>query len=191
MEASHGLMEVVVLLALASAGLAATERLRLPSVVGFLIVGAIAGPGALGLVSDPERVRDLAEIGVIFLLFEIGLELPIERVRLMWKTAVVGGGFQVLATLTLFGALAWSLGLPKSPAFVVGAAITMSSTAVVLRLLTDEGQIDSPSGQLSVAVLLMQDLAIVPFLLMVHCWQGSLGTFRCSRFRSDACSPHC
>ncbi len=172
MEASHGLMEAVVLLALASAGLAATERLRLPSVVGFLIVGAIAGPGALGLVNDPERVRDLAEIGVIFLLFEIGLELPIERVRLMWKTALVGGGFQVLATLTLFSALAWSLDLPKSAAFVVGAAITMSSTAVVLRLLTDEGQIDSPSGQLSVAVLLMQDLAIVPFLLMVPLLAG-------------------
>ena len=167
MEASHGLIEAVVLLALASAGLAATERLRLPSIVGFLIVGAIAGPGGSGLVNDPERVRDLAEIGVIFLLFEIGLELPIERVRQIWKTALVGGGFQVLASLALFGALAVSLGLSRPAAFVIAAAVTMSSTAVVLRLLTDEGQIDSPSGQLSVAVLLMQDLAIVPFLLMV------------------------
>ena len=77
MEVSHGLIEAVVLLALASAGLAATERLRLPSVVGFLVVGAIAGPGALGLVSDPDAVRELAELGVVFLLFEIGLELPL------------------------------------------------------------------------------------------------------------------
>ncbi|MFK7896202.1 MAG: cation:proton antiporter [Myxococcota bacterium] len=172
METTHGLTLAVLLLALASAGLAATERLRLPSVVGFLIVGALAGPGAFGLIGDPARVRDLAEIGVIFLLFEIGLELPIERVRMMWRTALVGGGFQVLATLSAFGFLVWSLGLPKSPAFVIGAAITMSSTAIVLRLLTDEGQIDSPSGQLSVAVLLMQDLAIVPFLLMVPLLAG-------------------
>ena len=84
MEVSHGLIEAVVLLALASAGLAATERLRLPSVVGFLVVGAIAGPGALGLVSDPDAVRELAELGVVFLLFEIGLELPLERARTLY-----------------------------------------------------------------------------------------------------------
>jgi CPA2 family monovalent cation:H+ antiporter-2 len=68
LEASPGLIEAVVLLALAAAGLAATDRLRMPSVVGFLLVGALAGPGALGLVSDPDRVRSLAELGVVFLL---------------------------------------------------------------------------------------------------------------------------
>ena len=87
MEGAHGLVEAVLLLALASAGLAATERLRLPSVVGFLVVGAIAGPGMLGLVSDPDSVRELAELGVVFLLFEIGLELPIERMRVLWRPA--------------------------------------------------------------------------------------------------------
>jgi len=99
LEASHGLIEAVILLALASAGLAMTERLRLPSVVGFLVVGAIAGPGMLGLVSEPDRVRDLAEIGVLFLLFEIGLELPLERIRTLWRSALIAGGFQVVATL--------------------------------------------------------------------------------------------
>lgn len=167
MEASHGLIEVVVLLALAAAGLATTERLRLPSIVGFLVVGAIAGPGMLGLVSEPDRVRDLAEIGVVFLLFEIGLELPLERVRTLWRPALIGGGFQVIVTLGAVAGLAHSFGLAWPASFVVGAGVSMSSTAIVLRLLADEGQIDAPGGQLAVAVLLMQDLAIVPFLLFI------------------------
>lgn len=172
MEASHGLIEAVVLLALASAGLAITERLRLPSVVGFLVVGAIAGPEMLGLVSEPDRVRDLAEIGVIFLLFEIGLELPLERVRSLWRTALVGGGFQVVVTLCAVAAVGHAFGLAWSAALVVGAGVSMSSTAIVLRLLADEGQIDAPGGQFAVAVLLMQDLAIVPFLLFIPLLAG-------------------
>ncbi len=167
MEASDGLIEAVVLLGLASAALVTTEWLKLPSVVGFLIVGAIAGPGILGLVSEPERVRDLAEIGVIFLLFEIGLELPVERVRTLWRSSLIGGGFQVSMTLGVVAFAVHAFGLAWPAALVVGAGVSMSSTAIVLRLLADEGQIDAPGGQLAVAVLLMQDLAIVPFLLFV------------------------
>jgi CPA2 family monovalent cation:H+ antiporter-2 len=178
LEASQGLVEAVVLLALASAGLVATERLRLPSVVGFLLVGGIAGPGMLGLVSEPDRVRNLAEIGVIFLLFEIGLELPIERARLFWKPALIGGGFQVIVTLGVFAGLAHLLGLSWPAALVVGAGVSMSSTAIVLRLLADEGQIDAPGGQLAIAVLLMQDLAIVPFLLFVPLLAGEAADFQ-------------
>jgi CPA2 family monovalent cation:H+ antiporter-2 len=170
--ASQGLIEAVVLLALAAAGLATTERLRLPSVVGFLVVGAIAGPGMLGLVSEPDRVRDLAEIGVVFLLFEIGLELPLERARTLWRPALVGGGFQVIVTLGAVAGAANAFGLAWPAALVVGAGVAMSSTAIVLRLLADEGQIDSPGGQLAVAILLMQDLAIVPFLLFIPLLAG-------------------
>jgi CPA2 family monovalent cation:H+ antiporter-2 len=149
-----------------------TERLRLPSVVGFLVVGAIAGPGMLGLVSEPDRVRDLAEIGVIFLLFEIGLELPIERLRTLWKAALVAGGFQVGLTLAAVAGVTHAFGLTWPAALVVGAGVSMSSTAIVLRLLTDEGQIDAPGGQLAVSILLMQDLAIVPFLLFIPLLAG-------------------
>lgn len=173
MEASHGLIQAVLLLALASAGLAATERLRLPSIVGFLVVGAIAGPGMLGLVDDPDSVRDLAELGVVFLLFEIGLELPIERMNSVWRPALFGGGFQVVVTTLAVAACGTLFGLAWPSAFVVGAGVSMSSTAIVLRLLSDEGQIDSPSGQLSVAILLLQDLAIVPFLLFVPLLAGN------------------
>ena len=172
MEASTGLFEAVVLLALASAALATTEKLRLPSIVGFLLVGAVAGPGGFGLVSEPDRVRELAELGVVFLLFEIGLELPLDRMRTLYRPALLGGGFQVAATLAAGLALAHAAGLGFGTSFVLGAAVAMSSTAIVLRLLTDEGQIDAPGGQLSVAVLLMQDLAIVPILLLVPLLAG-------------------
>jgi CPA2 family monovalent cation:H+ antiporter-2 len=172
LEAANGLIEAVVLLALASAALATTEKLRLPSVVGFLIVGAIAGPGMLGLVGEPERVRALAEIGVVFLLFEIGLELPIERIRLLWRSALIGGGFQVAATLGVVASFAHASGLAWPAALVVGAGVSMSSTAIVLRLLADEGQIDAPGGRFAVSVLIMQDLAIVPLLLFIPLLAG-------------------
>ena len=177
MEPSHGLIEAVVLLALAVAGLAVTERLRLPSIVGFLVVGAIAGPGMLGLVSDPDRVRDLAEIGVVFLLFEIGLELPIERLRSVWRPALLGGGFQVGITVLVFTASEAFFGLAWPSALVIGACVSMSSTAIVLGLLSDEGQVDAPGGQLAIAILLLQDLAIVPFLLIVPLLASGAGSF--------------
>jgi CPA2 family monovalent cation:H+ antiporter-2 len=172
MEISHGLVEAVVLLALAATAIAVTERLRLPSIVGFLVVGALAGPDSLGLVGDPESVRALAELGVVFLLFEIGLELPIERVRTLWRSALIGGGAQVAVTLAVFAAATRLAGLDTLAALVLGACLSMSSTAIVLGLLTDEGQVDAPAGQLAVAMLLMQDLAIVPFLLVVPLMAG-------------------
>jgi CPA2 family monovalent cation:H+ antiporter-2 len=164
---SHLLFEIILLLGLAAAGLALFERLRLPAIAGFLVVGAIAGPGALGLVQEPARVRVLAEIGVVFLLFEIGLELPLERVRRLWRDAVLAGGVQVAATIALVAAGATALGLPPAQAFVLGALLAMSSTALVMRLLTDRGQLDAPHGQVAVSVLVFQDLSIVPLLLAV------------------------
>ncbi|MFP6656345.1 MAG: cation:proton antiporter, partial [Myxococcota bacterium] len=173
---ANGLIEAVILLGLAAAALAATERLGLPSVVGFLIVGAMAGPGMLGIIDEPARVRDLAEIGVVFLLFEIGLELPLERVRTLWRSALVGGGFQIATTLGVVACIAHAFGLAWPAALVIGAGVSMSSTAVVLRLLAEEGQSDAPSGQLTVSVLLMQDLAIIPFLLFIPLLASEAGS---------------
>ena len=161
------LFEVILLLGLTAAGLALFERLRLPAIAGFLVVGAIAGPGVLGVVPEPERVRALAEFGVIFLLFEIGLDLPFERARRFWKSAVLAGGLQVGLTLGLVFALARLFGMEPGPAFVLGGLVTMSSTALVLRLLSDQGQSSSPHGQVATSILIFQDLSIVPLLLVV------------------------
>jgi CPA2 family monovalent cation:H+ antiporter-2 len=161
------LFELILLLALTAAGLALFERMGLPAIAGFLVVGAIAGPGGLGLVPDPDRVRVLAEIGVIFLLFEIGLELPMSRLRDLGRLGLIAGGTQGAVTVGVVAVGATWMGLPPASALVMGGLISMSSTALVIRLLSDEAQIDAPQGRLAVSVLVFQDLAIVPFLLAI------------------------
>jgi CPA2 family monovalent cation:H+ antiporter-2 len=173
LDESFLLFEVILLLALAAAGLALFEYLKLPAIVGFLAVGALAGPGGLSLVSEPERVRQLTELGVIFLLFEIGLELPLERLRDLGRTAGIVGGLQVGLTVAIVWACTAAVGVPPATALVLGGLIAMSSTALVMRLLADEGQVDAPHGQLAVSVLVFQDLSIVPFLLAVPLLAGS------------------
>jgi len=166
----HGgqpLADLVVLLALAAAGAALFERLRLPSIAGFLVVGALVGPGGLALVSDPAAVRTVAEVGVVFLLFEIGLELPVERLRRLLNSGVAAGALQVGATLALMAVAAVALGVAGRTALVLGALVAMSSTALVVRLLSERSELDAPHGQLALAILLFQDLCIVPFLLAV------------------------
>jgi CPA2 family monovalent cation:H+ antiporter-2 len=161
------LIELLVLLAVATAGVAIFERLRLPAIAGFLVMGALVGPGGLGLISQPDRVRALAELGVVFLLFEIGLELPLERLRQLWRLALFGGGLQVVATLACVAAIGTAMGLDLPAALVMGGLVAMSSTALVMRILSERGEIDAPQGQLTVGILLFQDLCVVPFLLGV------------------------
>ena len=125
------LFQLIVLLALTGAGLVIFERLRLPAIAGFLVVGALAGPGVLGIVDETEQVRTLAELGVVFLLFEIGLELPLERVRALWQNALLAGGSQVVITATLIWAGSVALDLPATEAIVLGGLVAMSSTCLL------------------------------------------------------------
>jgi len=161
------LTELLLLLAVATAGVAIFERLRLPAIAGFLVMGALVGPGGLGLIGQPDRVRALAELGVVFLLFEIGLELPLERLRKLWRMALFGGGLQVTATLLCVACIGTALGLDLVTALVMGGLVAMSSTALVMRLLHQRGEIDAPQGQLAVGILLFQDVCVVPLLLGV------------------------
>jgi CPA2 family monovalent cation:H+ antiporter-2 len=118
----------------------------------------------------------LAELGVVFLLFEIGLELPLERVRGLWQRALAAGGLQVVATLLCVTAAASALGVPLASGIVLGMLVALSSTALVMGLLADRGEIDAPQGQLAVGILLFQDLCIVPFLLAVPLLAAAGGT---------------
>jgi CPA2 family monovalent cation:H+ antiporter-2 len=147
--------------------LALFERLKLPAVAGFLAAGAIAGPGMLGLVPDSERVRTLAEIGVVFLLFEIGLELPFDRLKRLWRSSIFAGTAQVVLTIALVAGASILLGLSFATALILGGLLAMSSTALVMRQLAEHGQVDSPHGQLTVSILILQDLSIVPLLLAI------------------------
>lgn len=170
--------EILLLLVISAAGLAVFEWLRLPAIVGFLVVGALAGPGGLQLVDEPERVRSLAELGVVFLLFEIGLELPLERLRSLWRTALIAGGAQVAITVVLVAAAASALGVGTSAALLLGGIIAMSSTALAMRLLVEQGSVDAPHGRLAVSILVLQDLAIVLFLLAIPLLTEAGGTLR-------------
>ena len=158
---AHGLLtELISLLALAVIAVAAVSVLRLPSVIGYLFVGLLVGPHAIGLVEHSEVTHTMGEIA-------IGLEFSIPQFLKMRHVLVWLGGAQVLAG-TFFGALiAMWIGLPMAPAIVVGGALSMSSTAIVIKQLTDQGELSLRHGNLSLGVLLFQDLAAVPFLVVI------------------------
>jgi CPA2 family monovalent cation:H+ antiporter-2 len=159
------LQELLLVIAIAAAGVALFERLRLPTIAGYLLIGAIVGPGALGLAPDSARVRELAEFGVVFLLFEIGLELPLASLRRTGRAALVAGGLQMLLTLGLVALLSAAAGSDLRAALVLGGLVAMSSTALVVRVLRERGEMDAPHGRLSVSILLFQDLCVVPMML--------------------------
>ncbi|HEX2485952.1 MAG TPA: cation:proton antiporter, partial [Myxococcota bacterium] len=168
------LVELLAALAVAAAGVAVFARLGLPTMAGFLAMGALVGPGALGL-ADPEHVRALAEFGVVFLLFEIGLELPFDRVRDAWREAVAAGALQVALTVALVAGGAVAVGVDPPVDFVLGALVAMSSTALVMGLLTEREEADAPHGRIAVGICLFQDLCIVPFLIALPILAGRAG----------------
>lgn len=160
-------MDVIVLLAVGVATVAVFQRLKLGAVLGYLVAGAIIGPFGLGFVTATETITLLGEYGVVFLLFIIGLELPLDRIRVM-RGPIFGLGFiQIAVTTTLIFLAAKWLGLPTSTALLLGAALSLSSTAVVLSLLSEQGRLPTRFGRSVFGVLMMQDLAVGPLLAVV------------------------
>jgi len=171
---SELLFQLVIVVAIATLGVALFERLRLPAIGGFLVMGALLGPGGLGVVSDAREIRGLAELGVVFLLFEIGLELPLDALRRFGRATLAAGAAQVGLTIAAVTAIATALGVAPSTAVVLGGLVSMSSTALVMRLLAQRREIDTPHGRLSVGILLFQDLCIVPMLIGVPILAGEV-----------------
>jgi CPA2 family monovalent cation:H+ antiporter-2 len=160
------LSQILILLAGSLLVLSLVRRFSLPPILGYLVVGMVLGPHALGLAENDEFVRVLAEIGVVFLVFTLGLEFSFARMMAM-KSEVLGvGGLQMLVTTAVFGAVAWGFGVDSAPAIVVGGALAMSSTAIVLRQLGDQLEINRAHARLAVGILLFQDLAFAPFLAL-------------------------
>ena len=160
------LRDVIVILLAAIVTVLLFQRLGFGAVIGYLVAGAVIGPGVLGLVGDLETVRAIAELGVVFLLFTVGLELPYERIRLIgWRFAALGLLQVALSTLAL-ALLAMALGFSPLAAAAIGAALALSSTAIVLRMLSERGELTSRFGRSAFAVLLVQDLALGPILVV-------------------------
>jgi CPA2 family monovalent cation:H+ antiporter-2 len=160
------LTQILILLAAAVLVVAVIRRLRLPPIVGYLAVGMALGPHALGLASNDLLTTILAEFGVVFLVFTLGLEFSLPRlVAMKWEVLGLGGG-QVLITAGIAAAIVWRFGVPPAVAAVLGGAVAMSSTAIVVRQLRDQAEINRTHGRLAFAILVFQDLAFVPFLAL-------------------------
>ena len=121
-------VELLVVIAAAALGGALFERLRVPAVVGYLLTGAVAGPGGLAWIEDSERVVQIAEFGVAFLLFEIGLELPIEDLRQRWRQTLLAGLLQVAITIVATALAGWMLGFRIQEAILMGMLISLSGS---------------------------------------------------------------
>jgi len=166
-----GLESTLLLLATAVVGVVAFRLLSLPPLLAYLIVGILIGPFGVGLLADTKPTRYLAEFGVVFLMFSIGLEFSLARLKAMRRTVLGLGGAQVLLTIVLTLATGWAIGgyfdISLAGAFVLGAALAMSSTAIVMKMLSERVQIDTEHGKRIVGVLLFQDLAVVPLLVII------------------------
>ena len=160
------LEDVLLLLVATLAVVVGLRRLRLPLILAFLLVGMVVGPHALGWVQPTETTHTLAEFGVVFLLFTLGLEFSLPRLIAMRGEVFTLGGLQVAGTTAAVAAIAWAGGLAPPVAVLLGGAVAMSSTAIVLRQLTQQEELNRTHGRLAFGVLLFQDLAIVPFLAL-------------------------
>jgi CPA2 family monovalent cation:H+ antiporter-2 len=148
------------------------HRLRQPTIIGFLATGVLMGPYGLSLIADVHQVEMLAEIGVVLLLFTIGLEFSISKLNTMRQLVLGGGSLQVLGTILLIAGGAWLIGLPPAQAVFFGFLLALSSTAIVLKILMDRGEIDSPQGRFAVGILLFQDICVVPLMLFTPLLSG-------------------
>jgi len=165
---NYSILEGILLL-LASAVLVSTvfKRLKLPPVLGYLIVGLSVGPYGLGLIPDKEAIHSLADFGVVFLMFTIGLEFSLSKLLSMRRTVLGLGGLQVLLTAGLTMAIAFVAGAHIAGALVVGGVVAMSSTALVSKQLKDQLELTTPHGNNAIGILLFQDLAVIPFLILI------------------------
>jgi len=161
------LAEILTLLAVSVFIVGVFRRLHFPPLLGYLFVGVAVGPNALGWFDDSHAAQLLGEIGVAFLLFSIGLHFSVPQFLAMRNVLLGLGGAQVLVGTISGAIIAWWIGIPWATAIVVGGALAMSSTAIVVKQLTDQFELQSRHGTMSLGILLFQDLAAVPFLVAI------------------------
>lgn len=164
---SSTLSLVVMLLATAVVTVVLFRKINMPAILGYLIVGVAIGPHAAGLVPDSEGTRYLAEFGVVFLMFSIGLEFSLPQLVAMRKVVFGFGLLQVMVTIVVAGTIALLAGQKWQAALVIGGVLSMSSTAIISKVLAEQAALHSPHGKQTMGVLLFQDLAVIPLLVLV------------------------
>jgi len=159
--------EMLLLLAIAVVVVALFRRANLPAILGYLFVGTVVGPHGLAWIPDSEDTRLLAQFGVVFLMFTLGLEFSRPQLLTMKGTVLGLGGSQVLLTIALLASVSWLLGVNFNQAFVLGGVVALSSTAIVIKQLAEQLELNSRHGRLGVGILLFQDLAVIPLLVVI------------------------
>ena len=173
----------IALVALAALGCGTVfARFKQPAVVGYILAGALLGPTALGLITDRDSIQLLAELGVLMLLFLIGLELSIKSFKEVWRVALLTTTTQISLSLIVMWAVAKWIGWPPSVALLFGFVTALSSTAVAIKLLEDSNEVNSRVGKVTIGVLVAQDLAVVPMMIIL----ASLGALQTAGDNSQA-----
>jgi CPA2 family monovalent cation:H+ antiporter-2 len=178
LETSAILRDLAVVLAIATGVAFLFSKLRLSIVAAFLVAGAILGPTGAGLVSEPEMVDALAEIGVVLLLFTVGLEISLSGLGRMRREVLRAGGIQVSLAVLLTALVTAAAGFRVPEAIFIGFVISLSSTAIVLKVYADRMELDSSHGRVAFGILLFQDMAVIPMMLLVpslHQWETARG----------------
>lgn len=161
------LKDIVLLLGLALFTLILFRQFKIPSIIGFLVTGIIAGPHALGLVKNIHEVEQMAEIGVVLLLFTIGIEFSLKELLRIRHLVLWGGGVQVGLTIGLVAVVSFLAGFSPAESVFFGFLVSLSSTAILMKLLMDAGEMDTPHGKAALGILIFQDLCVVPLMLFV------------------------
>jgi len=160
------MLALVIVVLLIIAVLYLGRQFNVPSIVLYLVVGMVAGPYGLGLISDQGVVENIGQIGIILLLFTIGLEFSFERLLHSWKTVIIGGLIQVCTTIAAITAFVMLLGLSFREALVFGFIVSLSSTAIVMKILQERKEVDTIQGRTLLGILIFQDLATIPMILI-------------------------
>jgi CPA2 family monovalent cation:H+ antiporter-2 len=170
----HSLLaDLVLTYAIALVLVVTLARVRVPSIVALMLTGVVAGPAVTGIISTPGEVETLAEIGIVLLLFTVGLDFSLAAIKQIWRTIVAAGAMQIVGTVAVVSVVLTVAGqLPVRLAVFIGLFVALSSTAIVLKGLAERNELASPHGRLTVGILLLQDLAIVVLLLLVPILSG-------------------
>lgn len=168
-----GFLNIILLMVVAVFCVAVFKRMHLPPILAYLFSGILVGPQILSIFAHPEDMHLLAEVGIVFLLFSLGLEFSLPKLIAM-RSMVFGVGFgQMLLTTAFFTIIPYFFGIPFSTAIIIGGALALSSTAIVIKQAAEMGILNNRRTQLSISVLLFQDLAVVPFLIAIPLLSGN------------------
>ncbi|MFA5416649.1 MAG: cation:proton antiporter, partial [Methanoregula sp.] len=149
------------------------QRFRLPSIVSFLVIGMLVGPFGFAIITDQGVIDTIGEIGIILLLFTIGLEFSFQKLLRSWRTVIIGGMVQVCITIIAITLITRLFRMPFNEALIFGFIVSLSSTAIVMKILQEKGEVDTLQGRTLLGILIFQDLAIIPMMLVLPLLAGN------------------